>query len=84
MRIVVKFEGGYRDGAMLDSANPSEAIEASGIYQLMTDKGTIGKGFRGISWEELKPISGNHCYLVSEKIEQDDVITLTMKYEVAK
>ena len=73
----------------------TESEFANAILRI-TDNGTVGKGFLQfispgvrsqlrtgeLTFEDLKPSTGNHSYVITNRIEEDDGIWLQMKYSL--
>lgn len=89
--MIFKFEGGFRDGEVIDSRDPFQRNQAIRLYR-STKQGTLGRGFVECNPEMLKRdlkegtyhSHARHEYKCSSKIEDDNLITITLKYSVAK
>ncbi len=97
-RFLIEFIGGDWDGKTLDSHSRDE-IERMHVKQclFMTDNGTIGKAWHGISMEtssrlakraiptsDLKRPEGGktHKYTVVERLDEDDDVLVRVEYSV--
>jgi hypothetical protein len=93
-RIRLEFSGGYWDGKTLDSQSTDmDEVEWLRTILFLTKNGTKGQAFHGLSpdaarflasqgWPKPKGGGSTHQYTVTNKIETDTGIFVTLQYSV--